>query len=459
MSRFVMSNAGRRATQIAAAVIAAVALAACGGGGSGSTVVEKPGVALHTSAGSVITVAVGSTNEYTVGGGGGGSNFVKYTATSSDLKVATATIDGTKLKIAGLVPGEAAVVITDSVGASVALTVKVPASSLPKVTVNAPEKLTFTSGMTSQYKVSGGIGPYSVAVSNPTVIAAAAGKDTVSVTAANPGASTVIVYDSLGNSTKLDVTVSGGGASNVPLYTTAPESIRLSGKSTAEFSVNGGAAPYTITSSDTTVVTGTINGNQLIVSSTGTVGRGLINIRDANGVLEVITVNVIGDIFKPLYTTAPAGITLTAGGQSAYAIEGGTAPYLASTSNNDVARATVVEGNQLQIRGISAGVADVMVFDSTGASVKVSATVGGGTGAVPLYTTAPDSITVLVGAAPTYQLAGGAAPYTVTSSTVDVATVTQTATSFTVTGVKAGSAVVAIRDANGTAKNITVTVR
>lgn len=48
---------------------------------------------------------------------------------------------------------------------------------------------------------------------------------------------------------------------------------------------------------------------------------------------------------------------------------------------------------------------------------------GEGRGDVPLYTTAP--IAVSVGAAPTYTIAGGASPYVVTSSDVQVATVTQ----------------------------------
>lgn len=459
MSRIVMSNAARRAAQMMAAVAAALSLAACGGGGgSGNTVVSKPGVALHTNAGSVVTVAGGSSAEYVIGGGGAGGNFVSYTASSSDQKVASVAVEGSKLKITGVNAGDASVIVTDSAGASVTITVKVPAVSLPKVTVNGPEKVTLTPGLTSQYKVTGGQAPYSVAISNPNVIAAAAGKDAVSVTAANPGTATVIVYDSLGNSDSFEITVSGGGTISIPLYTTAPDTIRMAMKATGEYSVHGGTAPYVVTTSDSSIATGTIDGNKFTITTQGS-GRALLNIRDAAGILQVVTVNVVGDAFTPLYTTAPTGLTLAAGVSAAYSIDGGTAPYVASTSNAGVARASVVSGNRLEIHGISAGVADIIVFDAIGASVKVTATVGGGTGTVPLYTTAPDAITVMVGATPTYQLAGGAAPYTVTSSNVKVATVAQTANTFTVTGVGAGLGVVSIRDANGSVVNISVTVQ
>lgn len=458
MSQVVKPIAHRRVAYLAIALAASLALSACGGGGSGNSVVDKPGVALHTNAGTVVTIQPGANAEYAIGGGGGGGNFVSYSATSSDTKVATVAVDGSKLKITGINPGDATVVVTETSGASVAIAVKVPATGLAKVDINAPEKVTLTPGLTTQYKVVGGKAPYRVAVSAPNVVVAAGGQDSVSITAANPGTATVIVYDALGNSDSFEITVGNGTSGTIPLYTTAPETVRMAMQSSGEYTVNGGTTPYVVTSTDPSVATGTINGNKLTIA-TSTAGKAIINIRDAAGVLIVVTVNVNGEFVQQLFTTAPTGLTLAAGSMNSYPISGGKPPYIASSSNTDVARAVVADGNQLQISGVTAGVANVILFDSVGTSVKLGVTVGGGTGNVPLYTTAPDAITVLVGASPTYQLAGGAAPYTVTSSNVDVATVTQTATAFTVTGQKAGTAVIAIRDANGSAVNITATVR
>lgn len=454
MSRTVMSNTIRRAA-IAAAVASALALTACGGGGSGNTVNDKPGVALFTSAGSATSVTAGSVAEFSIGGGE--QKFVSYSASSSDTKVATVVVDGTKLKITGASAGETIVTVTDSAGDNVKITVKVPGDALGKLAVNAPAEVTLTPGLSSQYRITGGAGPYSVAVSNPNVVAAAAANGVVSVTAANPGSATVVVFDAAGGSTKFDVTVTGAGF-GVALYTTAPESLRMVGKTSSEFTVSGGTGPYVVTTSDSMVATGSVNGNKLTIAASS-FGRALLNLRDATGTLLVVNVTVAGDVPVQLYSTAPSNVTLNAGSTPTFQIEGGTAPYIASTSNSEVAQASIVGGNQLQIKGITAGVADIVVFDRIGSSFKVAATVGGGTGAVPLYSTAPESITVGIGAEPTYKIAGGAAPYAVTSSHVAVATVTQTANTFSVKGVAAGRATVAIRDANGTAVNIVVEVR
>jgi hypothetical protein len=68
-------------------------------------------------------------------------------------------------------------------------------------------------------------------------------------------------------------------------------------------------------------------------------------------------------------------------------------------------------------------------------------------------------ITVGVGANPTYKIGGGAAPYTVTTSDVAVATITQISNTFTVNGVATGRADVSVGDANGAAVSIVVEVR
>jgi len=200
-----------------------------------------------------------------------------------------------------------------------------------------------------------------------------------------------------------------------------------------------------------------VDNGVLTVTSGSVAGKATLNIRDAKGALVVITANVSGDSAVALYTTAPSSISIGLGDAPSYSIQGGIAPFTATSSNAAVAKASVT-GNTLNITGLSTGVADVVIFDSTGASVRVSATVQGGSAFVPLYTTAPESITVAVGAKPTYTIAGGASPYTVTSSNVNVITVSQTGTTFTATGVAKGVATINIHDANGTAVNIMTTV-
>jgi len=452
MSRTVMSNATRRAV-IAAAVASALALTACGGG-SGNTVNDSPGVALFTNAASAITVAPKAVAEYNIGGGT--AKFVTYSASSSDTKVATVAVEGTKLRITGVSAGEAAVTVVDTAGGSLKITVTVPGVAVGDLAVNAPEKVTLTPGMTSQYKITGGAGAYSAAVSNPNVIAATVANNVVTIVAANPGTANVVVFDATGKSSTFEATVTGAGY-GVALYTTAPESLRMTLRSSNEFTIYGGTGPYGVTSSDAQVATGSIVGNKLTITS-GIAGRALINVRDAAGILEVVTVTVVGDVPVPLYSTAPATVTVNPGGAPTFTIEGGTAPYIASTSNADVAQGSIIDGNKLQIKGISVGAANIVVFDRAGATFKVGVTVGGAVTPVPLYSTAPEQITVMVGAEPTYKIAGGAAPYYVTSSNVNVASVTQAADTFTVKGVGRGQASIAIRDSSGAPLTIIVEV-
>lgn len=457
MKSKVIPSARLRLTQLAAAMFMATTLVACGGGGSGDVVVDKPGLGLYTTAPGQITITAGTSSSYTIGGGGGSNSFVTYKASSSNEQVATVAIDKSSLVITGRNGGTAIINVVDSAGGNVVINVTVPSSADSNLAIAAPSSVTLTPGNAAQYKINGGTGPFTSVASNPHVVSVAAGANAISVTAANPGTSTVVVYDALGASTKFDVTVSGSDPS-AGLYTTAPEAFFMPANSTATYTIAGGLAPYAVTSANTEVIDASVDGGVLTVHSKGIVGKAAVNIRDAKGTLVVVTANVSGDSAVPLYTTAPSSISIGLGEAPAYTIQGGVGPFTAASSNVSVAKASVT-GNSLSITGLSAGVADVVIFDSTGASVKVTATVQGGTATVPLYSTAPESITVAVGAAPTYTIAGGASPYTVISSNVNVITATQTGTTFTAKGISSGLATITIHDANGTAVNIMVTVQ
>lgn len=452
----VLPSTRLRLTQLAAAVIAATALVACGGG-SGNTVVDKPGLGLYTTAASQISIAAGATTTYTIGGGGAGNSFVSYKASSSNDQVVSVQVDKTSLIVTAHTGGTAVINVVDSAGSNVVINVTVPTTPVSSLAIAAPSPVTLIPGNTVQYKINGGVGPFTAVASNPNVVAVAAGSDAVSVTAANPGISTVVVYDRTGASAKFELTVSGASES-ASLYTTAPETFTMPAKTTATYKIAGGLGPYTVTSADTSIVDATVDAGVLTVRSKDVAGKTVLNIRDAKGSLVVVTANVSGDSAVPLYTTAPSSISIGLGDGPAYMVQGGIGPFTATSSNTSVAKASVT-GNTLNVTGVSAGVADVVIFDSTGASVKVTATVQGGTATVPLYTTAPESITVAVGAKPTYTIAGGASPYTVTSSNVNVITVTQSGNTFTATGVAAGQATITVHDANGTAVNIIVTVQ
>lgn len=448
-----------RLLQLVLTFLVALGLAACGSGsGSGNTVLDQAGVALFTSSPATITLATGTTVNHTVSGGGGGSKFVSYKATSSDVRVVTASVDGTKLAITAVSGGTASITVSDSAGASVTITLTVPVGTVDKLAINAPAGLTLSPGMNSTYKITGGAAPFTAVSSNPFAASVQTAGSTLLVTASNSGTTTLVVYDVAGASEKVALTVSGGGTP-IALYSTAPSTVTMQkGAAAVQYTVNGGVAPYTASSSDVATAGAQLTGNSLTLSGVG-IGTAKVAVIDAVGTLLNIAITVTGDAGTQLFTNAPDNLQLAVGISPSYSISGGRAPYSVSTSNAGVASAAITNSNVLTVTGVSTGLADIVVFDSTGSTTRIIATVGGGTGAIPLYTTAPDSITVLVGASPAYTIAGGAGPYVVTSSAVTVATVSQNGNTFSVNGVAAGTAAISVHDANGTAVVILGTVR
>lgn len=245
------------------------------------------------------------------------------------------------------------------------------------------------------------------------------------------------------------------------LYTSAPSAITMSGGAEpARFSIGGGVPPYAASTSNAAVATASVTGAVLTVSS-GTVGSATLLVLDATGSKVEIAVAVgsggSGAPSVALYTTAPSAITLGVGASASFTVAGGQAPYAASSSNAGVATVGLVAGT-LSVRGVASGIASISVLDSIGTSVLISVTVGAVT-PLPLYMTAPASVTVASGAAPaTYAIAGGTPPYVATSSNSAVLSASVAGATLSLSGIAAGNASVDVLDASGAKVSTSVTV-
>lgn len=158
-----------------------------------------------------------------------------------------------------------------------------------------------------------------------------------------------------------------------------------------------------------------------------------------------------------LLTTAGSEVILPTGAARNYQINGGVPPYRISNSDQSVAIGQI-SGSTLTIGAVSAGSANINVIDFSGASVAIRVNVGS---SVPLYTTAPSTLTIGVGVnvARTFFIGGGGAPYTVEGSDSNVALVqVLSGTQWKITGVARGSTTVNIRDAAGAEVAVAVTV-
>jgi hypothetical protein len=249
-----------------------------------------------------------------------------------------------------------------------------------------------------------------------------------------------------------------GAVSPNPFFITAPSTLNLASGDTQSFSVGGGTALYQASSSNLSVATVIVSGATFKIVGLAT-GAAQISVFDATG--KSLSINVIvgaGNTSTVLYTTAPGNVSLSVGTAPAYTIGGGTAPYTVSSSNTGVATTNVVNGNQLSVAGVSAGVAQVAVFDAVGKSVTVNITVVPAGNATALYTTAPGSVIIDTAGVRNYIIGGGTSPYSVVSTNASIASASITGATLTINGVTGGGATVIVRDAANATVSVSVTV-
>lgn len=157
-----------------------------------------------------------------------------------------------------------------------------------------------------------------------------------------------------------------------------------------------------------------------------------------------------------LFTTAPGDLTMRMGTVQGFTIGGGRPPYNV-VSNNSAVVVGGLNGTTLTIGGVAVGSGELTVRDAAGATVTVGVDVTTPSG-LPLATTAPSSLTIAPKTVATFSITGGVAPYVVTSDNSSIVRVTQSGTSYTLTGVAIGAASVQIRDAVGASVAVAISV-
>ncbi|MFL6658193.1 MAG: beta strand repeat-containing protein [Massilia sp.] len=410
-------------------------------------------VALFVTAPSAVTLAVGSSTQYTVGGG-----KPAYAAASSNPSVVTATASGTALTLNALAAGTAQVLVTDATGTTVSLAITVGNGGVTvpvALFTTAPSSLTYTVGTTGLYSIVGGTPGYAAASSNPAVLRATNSGSTLQITALAPGAATVIVTDSVGGTTSFSVTVSGPNAAP-PLFVTAPGAVTLTVGASASYAVGGGTPAYAAASSNPSVASVTLNGTAFVINGLAS-GTALINVTDATGTAVTLAVTVgnggVPVVPAALFITAPSAVTVAAGATAQFSIGGGLPPYTVTSSDQAVAKVAIDDSNFV-VTGIAAGSAQISVSDAAGASQRFTVSVG----AASLYVTAPSTLTVAVGGADSFLIGGGKPPYTSSSSNSTVLGTGVSGNVITLTGRAAGTAQALFFDSVGAFVTVDVTV-
>lgn len=422
------------------------------------TVPSTTNPAFFTTAPESITLANNGAASFTISGGKPG-----YMISSSNTAVATVGMNGASFFIAGIGTGSAQVVVFDSTGTSVNISVTVGSgtqASKPALYVTSASTITFIPNEVNIYQIGGGTPPYIVSSNNTNVATASVTGSALKITGLTKGSAQISVFDASGSSVTLAATVDAPDSTTVPLFVTAPSTVSMAIGKQNSFTISGGKAPYTVSSGNTNVATASLLGSLITISSVAS-GSAQIAIFDAAGTSVSVNLTVEPSVSSlALYTTAASSITMASNSVVAYTIGGGTPPYLVSSNNNAVATVTV-SGSNFTISSHGAGTAKVSLFDATGTSIAIEVTTT--QPGVIAIDTQPSAATANVGDSLQFIVSGGTPPYGITVNNASIATVSTSKVytnggDFFASLLNAGSTSITILDAAGQAKSISLTV-
>jgi hypothetical protein len=176
-----------------------------------------------------------------------------------------------------------------------------------------------------------------------------------------------------------------------------------------ELPVSGGVPPYRVVSAEQTIAVATLlNGNRLIIGGQNA-GSTQVTVSDHAGKSVQLAVRV-ADTSIPLYTTAPAALSIGVGPTEArtFRVAGGVKPYVITGSAPLVATVTQLDAEQWRIQGVAIGEMKVRIRDAAGTELEVAVTVGS-----PELRISTDQLTLPIGIPATVVLSGGQKPYSI----------------------------------------------
>ena len=428
-----------------------VALVGCGGGGgsAGSNPFAVPAIAtpLFTTAPGVLTLGIGAARDFAIGGG-----VAPYTAVSNNAAVGTSGVNDVRLTVGGVSSGIAEIIVRDSLGALVKISLTVGEGTVRALFTNSASDIVVAPGGSNAqiYTVGGGTAPYSVSSSNATVASVVLVGDSLKITGLATGLANIGILDNLGARVIIAVTVPT--VNNLSLFTTAPAAISVAVGAAPVYSVGGGTAPYTVTTSNASVATVSSVGNNFTITGVASGSANIVS-RDSTGATVMVAVTVPNPPAVALFTTAPSAVTVAIGASPSYTVGGGTGLYTA-TSNNAATATTSLTGINLTVTGVAVGSAIISVRDSAGTVVNVNVTVG----SAPLGVT-PNNATGIIDDRLVATITGGTAPFRASVGNLNVAAASvNNGNRLDITLRQVGSTVVTVLDANNQSTPYTLTV-
>lgn len=231
------------------------------------------------------------------------------------------------------------------------------------------------------------------------------------VMAADATSAVVQVQDSSVGQVHLDLKVQVHG---LQLGSSAGTSVSLLPTQTFVSTISGGVKPYTVSTSDAAIATGTVDAQgRLVITAGRTAGPATVVVTDSVG----NTVEIAVTVQAAVLTLSPTAGQGNSGNQLTFSVAGGAGAYRAVTDNSSVARATV-NGSVVTVDLLGPGSATITVTDEIGTTQTYTVTVK-----APVVIVTPAAQAINENNTSTLKLAikGGAAPYTAALTRADQA--------------------------------------
>ena len=358
-----------------------------------------------------------------------------YTVKSSNSSIAKATVTDSSVTVSAVGGGTATITVTDT---------KSGYQETVEVTVIVHLQLSkssadITRGEKATINITGN-GNYSVSSSDSNVATATIDGSSVSIIAVSVGAATLTVTD-----TKTEETADIAVTVHTPLAISENSLSMMVGDADVVVQLTGGSGTCSITSSNTNVVRGTFqaleDGGNITVHAVGK-GTATLTVTDSKTGGQV-TIEVTA---KDHLQLAKSSVDITVGGNTTVNISKGNDNYAVSSSNQNVATATI-DGSSVNITTSNKGTTTIAVTDiETGETATIDVAVYS-----PLAVSKSTwSMIADYDDDEVVRLTGGSGTYTVTSSNQSVATATLEALevggNITVHAVSAGTVTITLKD-------------
>ncbi|MBH1965973.1 MAG: hypothetical protein I8H77_16630 [Comamonadaceae bacterium] len=395
--------------------------------------------ALATSVGNALSLQAGESSTFTITGG-----VAPYTVESNNNSIARVTSQtGGVITVTGQAGGSAALLITDSIGSTLQMAVTVTA---PNFNIT-PSPATGMVGTGLVLSISGGTGPFTAISSNPSIASATINGSTLNVSLLSAGTSTVTVRDARGQSTNVAVTATAVATAEMSV---SPPSGSGQVGTNMILLVSGGIGPYSVVSSNPTIVGAAVSGNRITASFLAA-GTSTLTVIDSIGSFVAVSLTSTQNI--PTLSVNPPSASGRVGTNMGLTIIGGKAPFIVASSNPAVASVTP-SGNTIGVSFNAVGTANVTVVDANGqaATVPLTSTIN-----TTALTSNPTQATDTVGRSVVFSLSGGIGPYTAVSSNPQLSTVSVNGSTVTVSLNAVGGSTITVRDAQGQVLSLTVT--